>query len=372
MHNDRAKALFRIMLLGIVGCSSAPASACSIPVFRYALDYWTADRYEVVIFHRGPLGGKDQAVAARLERAAGDDTAGCNITVHLVDLDGQPDRSMQSLWEAQATSELPWMVARYPVRSRPEKNLWAGRVDESGAELLVDSPVRREIARGIASGQAAVWVLLESGNRAKDEAACELLRAQLAEMEGILTAAMQPEDLAAEAEGVEEGEVGVQITFSLVRVSRSDPAERVLVNLLLDSEEDLRAYSGPMAFPVFGRGRVLYALVDRGISERNIRETCSFLVEGCSCLIKAANPGTDLIMRTDWEAAIRYVQAEMAEVPSPVGPASGGGLAEASFPGMHDDRSTTLLRNSLLGMAGGLIIVAVAAWILTARDRSRP
>ena len=31
------------------------AEACSVPVFRYALERWQADPYEVFVFHRGPL-----------------------------------------------------------------------------------------------------------------------------------------------------------------------------------------------------------------------------------------------------------------------------------------------------------------------------
>jgi hypothetical protein len=34
---------------------SAPAVACNIPVFRYALERWRADSYEAVLFYRGRL-----------------------------------------------------------------------------------------------------------------------------------------------------------------------------------------------------------------------------------------------------------------------------------------------------------------------------
>ena len=41
---------------------------------------------------------------------------------------------------------------------------------------LLESPLRREIAKRILAGESAVWVLIESGDAAKDEAALELLK----------------------------------------------------------------------------------------------------------------------------------------------------------------------------------------------------
>jgi hypothetical protein len=55
-----------------------------------------------------------------------------------------------------------------------------------------------------------------------------------------------------------------------------------------------------MAFLVFGQGRVLWALVGKGVNADNVLEACEFLTEGCSCQIKSTNPGTDLLTCTDW------------------------------------------------------------------------
>ena len=41
-----------VIFLLLTGASRA----CNVPVFRYALERWAADHFEVVIFHRGPLG----------------------------------------------------------------------------------------------------------------------------------------------------------------------------------------------------------------------------------------------------------------------------------------------------------------------------
>ena len=65
-HQDRNMSiLLAIKNAGLIivlslGFSSA-AQACSVPVFRYALERWPADAYRLVIFHNGPLSAEQQA-----------------------------------------------------------------------------------------------------------------------------------------------------------------------------------------------------------------------------------------------------------------------------------------------------------------------
>jgi len=214
------KSLFWVILLSVVAGSAERARACSIPVFRYALERWRPDRYDVIVFHRGPFAPQDRAVVDGLERRASGETAGCNYVVRLVDLQGPPDEAMPLLGKARATSPLPWVVLRSPARGQPEASVWSGRLSEAAAELLIDSPVRREIAKRIVGGQAEVWVLLESGSREKDDATYALLQAELCKLEKILKPPSPGLGLEA------EDEIGPvpQVTFSVVRVSRSDPA----------------------------------------------------------------------------------------------------------------------------------------------------
>jgi hypothetical protein len=77
------------------------------------------------------------------------------------------------------------------------------------------------------------------------------------------------------------------------------------LNSLLNSEPDLHEYSDqPLAFPVFGRGIVLYALVGKGISPETIKSASSFIVGPCSCQVKEQNPGFDLLLSHDWDGAV--------------------------------------------------------------------
>jgi hypothetical protein len=84
----------------------------------------------------------------------------------------------------------------------------------------------------------------------------------------------------------------------------------MLLNILLTSEPDLDEYKDqPVVFPVFARGRALYALIGEGINTENIRETISFLVGPCGCEIKMMNPGVDILMAAKWdEAAMKFYE----------------------------------------------------------------
>ena len=70
---------------------------------------------------------------------------------------------------------------------------------------------------------------------------------------------LKEEDLASRVLSVPES--ALKVAFSLQRVSRVDPGETLLAHCLLGTEDDLEDTREPMAFPVFGRGRALLALV---------------------------------------------------------------------------------------------------------------
>jgi hypothetical protein len=269
------------------------AHACNIPVFRYALEHWPADPYQIVLFHRGPLSSADQAAVAQLEK----DATEANCTLQRVDLAQRPEPAMQELFQAQHAPELPWLVVRYPDNSHTTAaDAWTGHLSTDAAHALLDSPVRKKISRQLQAGDCIAWVLLESGDRAKDAAVDLLLHAELRHMkESLRLPERQPDDQPAQPELPP-----LRLSFSVVHVSRQDPAERVLVRMLLSTEPDLAERTEPMVFPIYGRGRVLYALVGAGIDANNLRRTSAFLTGACSCEVKRENPGTDLLLTADW------------------------------------------------------------------------
>ena len=111
-------------------------------------------------------------------------------------------------------------------------------------------------------------------------------------------------DLQITPEQLRQLRIPLKLQFSVISLRRDDPREQFLVDSLLSSEADLGELAEPMAFPVFGRGRVLYALVGSGIDSKTISDASDFLAGPCSCQVKEQNPGFDLLLVHDWSKSI--------------------------------------------------------------------
>lgn len=296
--------LTRIRTSAVLGvlCLAAwlptPARGCSVPVFRFALERWPADAYTISVVHRGPLTPEQETLVAGLEKPGV-----ANLRVRRVDVADPGDARAKAWLKLHGEGELPRLVAEYADLRESDLPAWTGPLSEASVRALVDSPLRQEIARRIIDGQSAVWVLLECGDVKKNEKAFDLLRTQLAAMPKVLKLPV-PDDATAEEILSAPGRPLPRIDFSLLRLSRGTPAEAAFVSLLLHTEEDLPSFEEPLAFPIFGRGRALEALVGKGITEDNIRSSCAFIIGACSCEVKRINPGRDLLMAVDWDKAI--------------------------------------------------------------------
>ncbi len=57
------------MIFGLLCCLawSKTAWCCNVPVFRFALERWKPDNYEVILLHRGPLEAKYREQVAAWE-----------------------------------------------------------------------------------------------------------------------------------------------------------------------------------------------------------------------------------------------------------------------------------------------------------------
>jgi hypothetical protein len=294
-----------LALVGALLLSTHMTRACTIPVYEYALVNWPADIYRVTVFHSEPFSEKDHAVVTWLQEASYTYDLAANYLLEVVDVSQELSADKQAVWDSLESPELPFLVVQYPQIADYQGIVWSGCLCLESAQMIVDSPARREIAkRQLNDGNAAVWVLLESGDATEDAAAETFIAEQLA----LLNATLAEEKDEFDAE---------KAAFSLFRISRSDPQEEVFIKMLMYCEPGLFEFARyPMVFPVFGRGRALYAIAGGGITDRNIALAADFITGFCSCQVKEENPGTDLLMVVDWEAGIKEgVSAEEESVP---------------------------------------------------------
>lgn len=304
--------LLRCLAAAFVCCgASGPLWACNVPVFRYALERWDPDPYYLAVFHTSDNQDAAQDILANLEDRP------VNIVAEAVDVDGL-DADDWRLEDIELDREkLPWAVLRYPPRGGQAPPVaWSGKLDAETLDSLTTSKLRQEVVRRLLTGESAVWVLVQSGDREKDTAALETLERNLAEaksklripgMEELDYSPTDPATPAPEPSPLQDpmSAIPLKIDFSALSLSRDEAAEQSFLNMLLHSEPDLHEYADePMVFPVFGQGRALWALVGAGINSENIIESCVFLTGPCSCQIKHMNPGTDILIDFDWHGAL--------------------------------------------------------------------
>lgn len=284
----------------IVGGRTA-AHACKVPVFRYAVERWKPAAYEVIVLTDDAAAVSDLSLPAAV---AGKPPAQWLPDVRVVSPERPLEQPLAAAWQVQGGAGTPVLVLRYPQQSRLCGRIaHAGRLGDLDGAAIVSSPVRDAVAGRLAAGCSAVWILVESGDAAADAAARRTLEEQLARDRQTL---QLPDAAALEVDAalLEDVRIPLRIDFELVTVRRDDPREEVLVNCLLGSEDDLRDFDAPIAFPVFGRGVVLYALVGPGITADNVAAAHAFITGDCSCTVKEQNPGFDLLLGFDWDRAV--------------------------------------------------------------------
>lgn len=297
---SRSESRLSLLALGAALLLSAAAYACNVPVFRFALERWHADAYRVVVFHRGQLSDAEREMLNPLEEQI--ERLSANLTLRTVDVSElEPATTDEAAADREFLSQVtnakfPCIVVEYPAYLRIPKPVWMGPLDPDAAGKIIDSPARQVLVQRLAAGQTAVWILLESGDAAQDDAAALVLESELKNLEKslelpVLTAS--PDDALAT-------KLPLEVKFSLLRLPRASAAESTLVGMLLGSEPDLVELSQPMVFPVFGRGRALLPLVGAGITQKNIHDAAEFLAGPCSCEVKEQNPGFDLLLKADW------------------------------------------------------------------------
>jgi hypothetical protein len=269
------------------------ASACSIPVFRYALERWPASPYEVVIFRKGDGPAGDKAAADRLAKLT------ANVEFRAVDIVAADiDPADAELWKQQpAGAPLPRAVIRYPDTTVKAPSLWAGAFDVDAIVAAIESPARREIAKRLTAGESCVWVLLGGKDKAADDSLAETLGHELKRLQSQL----QLPEVAPDGPQL-RSPLPLRLAFSVVRVARDDPREATFVEMLKHVEPDYANSDDALVIPVIGRGRAVSAIPASRVTEGRIDAFAEFVSGQCSCEVKEQNPGIDLLMAANWDA----------------------------------------------------------------------
>jgi len=267
-----------LVLIVACGLPMDRLPACSVPVFRYALDNWDAERYEVV--------------APEVERSVWED---------LVPVD-DPFLRLELAKGEGVELRQPYME---------ESVLLTDRLTPDQLPAWLDSPKRREMVDRILAGDSAVYLIL---HEEKDPAAVvERVDARLRHLESVIELPeLDPND---PADTLGPGPP-LKVKFSTLPISRSDESEGPLLAMLTDflGEQDT---GETVVIPVFGRGRALGMIPIDDELEPRLDEVTLYLCGACSCQVKKLNPGWDLLVSVDWPARLEQASLRPAEEPRP-------------------------------------------------------
>ncbi|MBD3314542.1 MAG: hypothetical protein GF344_02035 [Chitinivibrionales bacterium] len=297
--------------------------ACVVPVFRYALERWVADEYPTIVYYEDTLSKKDSLKIAALARkcaktasaefsSPGHAETSANTILYTVDVnDTDAHPWFMKLHDRSLPRSYPWAKLIFPPSTRIREVLWEGPLYSLPFDQACQSLIRQEVGRRICDGQTAVWILLEGEDKKENARTRAFVTNELRELEKTITLRKIPEEQLPLWYKASNGPP-LRVEFSMVSLSRTDPAESLFVKLLLHSQPGADTLTRPIVFPVFGRGRVLTALWGDLLTHDNFVRAGRFLTGPCSCVIKADNPGVDLLMKMAWDQNIRSIMRDEA------------------------------------------------------------
>ena len=299
MHRPLIRLLFIQALMFATVAVARPATACDIPVFRYALERWKQDSCDVVVFFDGKM-SKGDRLAIDVWRAASQG-GGANIKVIEADVRSLEDDELNELWKstrenAKSPLKLPHVVVRTKVGQGKTISHFEGPLEKIGLENLLLSPARKELRSRLLAGHSIVWIMLKSPDEEKNKAVRERLEKQFKSLAKNIEL---PDGIGLPGSEL-YAEVPLLIKFSLLEINPIDPNERFLVDLLSSFKPVAVQNGDPLLAPVFGRGRVLEVLSADECKAAMVEDMTVFLSGPCSCQVKSLNPGFDLLLPANW------------------------------------------------------------------------
>jgi hypothetical protein len=326
MHSSWRLALGLLMTLlsfVAVGSLARRGLACDTPVYRYAMYRWEATPYELYYFHRKAPSAEAVEIQEMVDRASRDKKARANVVYLPVNLDEDEKlinvpADVKQAWEAQENPQVP----SYMLVTPRGVQVYQGDIDKADVAALLESPARAKVARLLEEGSTGVFLFLEGKDAAANKAALEAAGTVIADVEAgnikLYSGAVDmfpgapkaaPSDAADAGDDKDEKDAEsekdrTKHQVGLIRIARDDAREVWLRRMLMATERDLAKYGDePMLFAVYGRGRALPAFIGNGISRDNLLDCLYFISGACSCTVKEQNPGVDLLVRHDWNAA---------------------------------------------------------------------
>jgi len=293
------------MVLGIVFCSTANADnnlaiPCNIPVFRFALERWQPDPYELTFLTKGKPNVADLKALSPLSQFAKQHPKQCRVSEYAMNSEIENEEIAKLAGQLDSQTQFPYLLVRNKIGRGRIATSWQGPASDLNMEEFFKSPVRTELANRLLKGHSVVWLVVASSNQQTTLKLTTQLSSKLK--------VLQEKIPIPEGVGLPGSElystIPLSMKFSVVTIKRDDPKERILVNLLKQFQPDVFAEDVPLVVPVFGKGRALEVVPGDRLNANLIEDLSNFLSGACSCQVKDLNPGFDLPLAVNWNKEI--------------------------------------------------------------------
>ena len=265
MNRHLYKRLFAALVVVSVWGVAAEVAACSVPVFRYALERWERDEYRLIVASQGELPPDHQKRMGELKNQSYQEDGFINLTAYSIDVTDEENAEILKSYPVLKDITEPTACLLYPRGAYLPIIILQEPFSADTVKKLSTSSFVEDLTLEILSGMSALWVLVDSGNKELDDKAYQVLvdrlnilgeemelPAGVIETSGNITGGMTEEDIRADfdlANFLQSG-IPLKIGFAVKRLAK-DQAEPVFRAILMNSEADLENNKRqPLAFPV--------------------------------------------------------------------------------------------------------------------------
>jgi hypothetical protein len=307
--------------------SATLATACQVPVFRYALERWESDSYRLFVVTPKAL----DAAQTKLLTDFTKQSQHANLQLNILNTSKLTDAQ---LWKLPSidTSVTSSQLALYPPTSHPNKSpIVTLPLTRENLNITLQSPIRKKIVKHIISGSSCVWLVLYQGDLKKAQSIQAKLNTHLQKVEktihipdGIIgTEERHKITDSTDLEDVLRSSIPLKIAFTSLLIDRNDPAEKTFIATLLANSPPAITQNGEtLIIPIFGRGRQLPPMPASRLAYSSILNGCQYLCGACSCQVKEQNPGFDLLINENWPS---HLTTGLAVIDKTLPPLEGAG-----------------------------------------------
>ena len=289
------------LLMLVFGVSVA--QACSLPVFRYALENWEADEHVLML----PRGTSDAEIKWWNDFLKNGDF---NYEVSKIANDDMP----AGLYFPKGFG--PW-ITYDAFKEKGQQNL-----DSAFVSKQWESASSKKVIDGIIRGDSVIF-LFSGGDAKARQAAEEKMRPRIKTLLEYVELAddvvdswknfhAPPDEFYSPPRGHVASPIPLGMAISFVHLNEYEAlAKQVETIFLAEDLEEQGQENGVRVTVVFGRGRAIPVGHIDDIDKHVIDDVIYFVTGACSCKIKEENPGHDLMLPIYWDDVIWEASATL-------------------------------------------------------------